>query len=65
MNALLRETGHQVTLEEATRLQRLHAEAYTWSVTQVRALHTRRWTITYVRIRTHRASGVGRPTTRL
>jgi HAD superfamily hydrolase (TIGR01509 family) len=27
-NALLRETGHQVTAEEAARLQRVHAEAY-------------------------------------
>jgi len=28
VNALLRETGHQVTQEEAARLQQLHAEAY-------------------------------------
>jgi len=28
VNALLRETGHQFTQEEATRLQQLHAEAY-------------------------------------
>ena len=28
VNALLRETGHQVTPDEATRLQQLHAEAY-------------------------------------
>ena len=27
-NAILRETGHAVTPEEATRLQRLHAAAY-------------------------------------
>jgi hypothetical protein len=27
-HALLRETGHQVTVEEAGRLQRLHAGAY-------------------------------------
>jgi HAD superfamily hydrolase (TIGR01509 family) len=38
VNALLRETGHQVTAEEAARLQRLHAEAYARQVTQVRPL---------------------------
>lgn len=38
LNALLRETGHRVTLEEATRLQRLHAEAYARLVYQVRPL---------------------------
>src|SRR5262245_54955812 len=27
-NAVLRETGHQVTADEAARLLRLHAEAY-------------------------------------
>jgi HAD superfamily hydrolase (TIGR01509 family) len=38
VNALLRETGHQVTAEEAARLQRLHAAAYARAVTQVRPL---------------------------
>lgn len=38
VNALLRETGHQVTAEEAARLQRFHAEAYARLVTQVRPL---------------------------
>jgi HAD superfamily hydrolase (TIGR01549 family) len=38
VNALLRETGHQVTAEEAARLQRRHAEAYARAVTQVRPL---------------------------
>jgi HAD superfamily hydrolase (TIGR01549 family) len=38
VNALLRETGRQVTAEEAARLQRLHAEAYARTVTQVRPL---------------------------
>ena len=28
INALVRETGHQITQEEAARLQQLHAEAY-------------------------------------
>src|SRR5437899_11704688 len=36
VNALLRETGRQVTAEEATRIQRLHAEAYDRQVRQVR-----------------------------
>src|SRR5207237_4886754 len=38
VNALLRETGHQVTVEEADRLRRLHAEAYYRYVDQVRPL---------------------------
>jgi HAD superfamily hydrolase (TIGR01549 family) len=37
-NAILRETGHQVTPEEAARLQRLHLEAYARQVGQVRPL---------------------------
>jgi HAD superfamily hydrolase (TIGR01509 family) len=37
-NAILRETGHQVTGEEAGRLLRLHAEAYARLVGQVRPL---------------------------
>src|ERR671933_175284 len=38
VNALLRETGHQVTAEEAAHLQRLHAEAYARLLKQVRPL---------------------------
>lgn len=38
VNALLRETGHQVTAEEAARLQSFHAEAYARLVPQVRPL---------------------------
>src|SRR3954452_3088988 len=37
-NALLRETGRDVTGEEAARLQRLHAEAYARLAGQVRPL---------------------------
>ncbi|HEY2990801.1 MAG TPA: HAD family hydrolase [Candidatus Binatia bacterium] len=37
-NALLSETGHRVTLAEAARLQRIHAEAYARLVPQVRVL---------------------------
>jgi HAD superfamily hydrolase (TIGR01549 family) len=37
-NAILRETGHAVTTEEAGRLRRLHAEAYARLITQVRPL---------------------------
>ena len=36
VNALLRDTGHQVTAEEAARVQRRHAEAYRRQVSQVR-----------------------------
>jgi HAD superfamily hydrolase (TIGR01509 family) len=38
VNALLRETGHAVSVEEASRLQRLHAEAYARLATQVKPL---------------------------
>lgn len=38
VNALLRETGHRVTAEEAAHLQRLHAEAYARQVKQLRPL---------------------------
>jgi HAD superfamily hydrolase (TIGR01509 family) len=38
VNALLRETGHRVSAEEGERLQRLHAEAYSRYVSQVRPL---------------------------
>lgn len=37
-NAILRETGHEVTTEEASRLLRLHAEAYSRLAQQVRPL---------------------------
>ena len=37
-NAILRETGHRVTPEEAEHLQRLHAKAYARQVRQVRPL---------------------------
>ncbi len=37
-NALLRETGHEVTAEEASRLQRLHVEAYARFAPQLRPL---------------------------
>src|ERR1700745_709745 len=37
-NAILRETGHAVTAEEAARLQRLHAQAYARLSAQVRPL---------------------------
>ena len=37
-NALLRETGHRVTAEEAEKLQRLHAKAYAELVGQIRPL---------------------------
>src|SRR5688500_6988557 len=38
VNALLRETGHRVSGEEAARLQRIHAEAYSRYVSQARPL---------------------------
>src|SRR5437764_12155961 len=37
-NAILRETGHRVTAEEADRLLRLHAEAYARQAKRVRPL---------------------------
>lgn len=36
VNALLRETGHQLTKQETVDLQRLHADAYARLVAQVR-----------------------------
>ena len=48
VNALLRETGHQVTKEEAAQLQRLHAEAYSRLVTQVRPLPGARELLAYL-----------------
>jgi len=38
LNALLRETGRQLTAEQAARIQRRHAEAYARQVGQVRPL---------------------------
>src|SRR5262249_1986030 len=38
LNALLRETGRQVSADEALKLQRLHAQAYARLVAQVRPL---------------------------
>jgi HAD superfamily hydrolase (TIGR01549 family) len=38
VNALLRETGHQVTSKEITNIQRLHTEAYQGLANQVRLL---------------------------
>src|SRR5947209_7782625 len=37
-NAILRETGHAVSAEEAGRLLRLHAEAYARQASQIRPL---------------------------
>jgi HAD superfamily hydrolase (TIGR01509 family) len=47
-NALLRETGHRVTAEEAARLKRLHAEAYVRQVAQVRPLPGARDLLAYL-----------------
>jgi HAD superfamily hydrolase (TIGR01509 family) len=48
VNALLRETGHRVTAEEAARLQRLHTEAYLRQVKQVRPLPGARELLAYL-----------------
>ena len=48
VNALLRETGHQLTKEEAAQLQRLHAEAYARLVAQVRPLPGARELLAYL-----------------
>jgi HAD superfamily hydrolase (TIGR01549 family) len=47
-NAILRETGHRVTAEEADRLLRLHAEAYARHAKQVRALPGARELLAYL-----------------
>src|SRR5688572_33488036 len=47
-NAILRETGHQVTAEEAARLLRLHAEAYARLAVQVRPLPGARELLAYL-----------------
>jgi HAD superfamily hydrolase (TIGR01509 family) len=48
VHALLRETGHQVTAEEAAHLQRLHAAAYARQVAQVRPLPGARELLAYL-----------------
>src|SRR5436305_13449801 len=47
-NAILRETGHAVTAEEAARLLRLHAEAYARLAGQVRPLPGPRALLAYL-----------------
>jgi HAD superfamily hydrolase (TIGR01509 family) len=47
-NALLRETGHRVSAEEAEHLQRLHTEAYARQVSQVRPLPGARELLAYL-----------------
>ncbi len=48
VNALLRETGHRVTPEEAVRLQQLHARAYARQAGQIRPLPGARELLTYL-----------------
>jgi HAD superfamily hydrolase (TIGR01549 family) len=48
VNALLRETGHSVSVEEAERLQRVHAEAYARYAWQVRPLPGARELLDYL-----------------
>ena len=48
VNALLRETGHSVSVEEAERLQRIHAEAYARYASQVRPLPGARELLDYL-----------------
>lgn len=47
-NAVLRETGHAVTNEEAARLRRLHSEAYARLTHQVRPLPGARQLLAYL-----------------
>jgi HAD superfamily hydrolase (TIGR01509 family) len=47
-NAILRETGHAVTTEEAGRLLRLHADAYARLASQVRPLPGARELLAYL-----------------
>src|ERR1700752_5287502 len=47
-NAILRETGHAVTAEEAGRLLKLHAEAYARLADQVRPLPGARELLAYL-----------------
>jgi HAD superfamily hydrolase (TIGR01549 family) len=48
VNALLRETGHRVTAEEAAHLQQIHAEAYARQVGQIRPLPGARELLAYL-----------------
>ena len=48
VNALLRETGHQVTAAEAAELQRIHAEAYARQAPQLRPLRGARELLAYL-----------------
>jgi HAD superfamily hydrolase (TIGR01509 family) len=48
INALMRETGRQLTDEEVTRLRQLHAEAYVRQVSQVRPLPGARELLDYL-----------------
>jgi len=48
VNALLRETGRQVTAQEIINIQRLHAEVYERLTNQVRALPGARELLTYL-----------------
>ena len=48
VNALLRETGHQLTPEEITRMQQVHREAYAREVAQVRPLPGARELLAYL-----------------
>ena len=47
-HALLRETGHRVTADEAARLQKIHAEAYARQVGQIRPLPGARDLLAYL-----------------
>jgi HAD superfamily hydrolase (TIGR01509 family) len=47
-NAILRETGHRVTPEEAARLLRFHAEAYARQAAQIRPLPGARDLLAYL-----------------
>jgi HAD superfamily hydrolase (TIGR01549 family) len=48
VNALLRETGHRVSGEEAARLQQIHGEAYSRYVSQARPLPGARELLDYL-----------------
>lgn len=48
LNALLRETGKQVTAEEAARLQQHHTEAYARQISQIRVLPGARELLTHL-----------------
>jgi HAD superfamily hydrolase (TIGR01509 family) len=48
VNALLRETGHQVSAAEALELQRIHAESYVRQIAQVRPLPGARELLVYL-----------------